>query len=286
MSVNPKPSYHLCPDFSISPPPNGHLTLGSILKNLDVDGVAHPLNIHGSTIDIPDTEVYPRDAPDSKFGLTSTLGKLRSVEGSFWAKIFGVDGLGGSLGFLRKRTDDETLTVEDVQTRYFSPTEEYMKQSLELPNVALFVNVTKMKVPLYMVTGIKVAVGAKLTKAEAKTTQVHGEGAGTDPHSGTSAGGRASYTSEDSVAVGFDGSKPFVLGFRVRKIWWKEGIRQTSDKVVGSTLEEGKSRERPSIVTNLDFIDDFTAAVGDTAGNMFVDEEGGDGIEPSIWVLP
>jgi hypothetical protein len=138
-----------------------------------------------------------------------------------------------------------------------------------------------------MVTGIKVAVGAKLTKAKTKTTQVHGEVAGTDPHSGTSAGGRASYTSEDSAAVGFDGSKPFILGFRVRKIWWKEGIRQTSDKVVGSTLEEGKSRERPSIVTNLDFIDDFTAAAaGDTAGNMFVDEEGGDGIEPSIWVLP
>lgn len=162
MSVNPKPSYHLCPDFSISPPPDGHLTLGSILKNLDVDGVAHPLDL-GSTIDIPNTEVYPRDAPDSKSGFTRTLHELRSVEGSFRAKIFGLDGLGGSLGFLRKRTDDETLTVEDLQTRYFSPTEEYMKKALELPNVALFVNVTRMKVPVYMVTGIKVAVGAKLS---------------------------------------------------------------------------------------------------------------------------
>lgn len=74
----------------------------------------------------------------------------------------------------------------------------------------------------------------------------------------------------------------------MRKIWWKEGIRQTSDKVVGSTLEDGKYRERPSIVTNLDFIDDFTADddTAATAGNIFVDEEGGVGIEPSIWVLP
>lgn len=288
MSINPRPSYHLCPDFSISPPPNGHLTLGSILKNLDVDGVAHPLNL-GSTIDIPSTEIYPRDAPDRKSRFTRTLHELRSVEGSIWAKIFGCDGLGGKLGFLSKRADDETVTVEDLQTRYFSPTEAYMKNSLELPNVALFVNVTRMKVPVYMVTGIKVAVGAKLSKAKAKTTQAYGEGAGTDFHSGTSAGGCAGYTSEGNAAGSFDGSKPFVLGFRVRKIWWKNGVRRTSDKVVGSTLEDGKCRERPSVVNGLDFMDDFT--VDDTvaaAGNpsMFVNEEGWAGIEPSVWVLP
>jgi hypothetical protein len=258
------------------------------LKNLDVDGVAHPLNL-GSTIDIPSAEIYPRDAPDSKSGFTRSLLELRSVEGSIWAKIFGWDGLGGKLGFLSKRADDETLTVEDLQTRYFSPTEAYMKNSLELPNVAVFVNVTRMKVPVYMVTGIKVAVGAKLSKAKTKTTQVYGEGGLTDYHSGTSAGGRAGYTSEDTTAGGFDGSKPFVLGFRVRKIWWKDGVRKTSDKVVGSTLGDGNCRERPNVVTGLDFMDDFT--VDDTvatAGNlsMVVNEDGWAGIEPSVWVLP
>ena len=113
MPVNPKPSYHLYPDFSISPPPNGHLTPGSTLKNPEVDGVAHSLNL-SLTIDIPGADVCPRDTPDSKSGFTRTLLELRSVEGSIWAKIFDWDDLGDNLGFLSKRADDETLTVEEL----------------------------------------------------------------------------------------------------------------------------------------------------------------------------
>jgi hypothetical protein len=286
-STSPKPSYHLCPDFSISPPPHGHLALGSILKNLDVDGVAHPLNPN-SAIAIPNTEIYPRDGPDSKTGFTRTLMELRAVEGSVWAKIFSLDGLGGKLGFLRKRTDDEILTVEDLQTRYFSPTEEYMHKSLGLPNVAIFVNVTRMKVPVYMVTGLKVAVGAKLSKAKAKTTKIDGGMGVTDPHSGTSAGGSGGYTSDDADAVGFDGSKPFVLGLRVRKIWWKDGVIQTSDNVAGSILGDGEGRGEISAATAVQFVDDFSVegAAAATPRKVYTNEERELGIEPSDWVFP
>lgn len=284
--TSPKPSYHLCPDFSISPPPDGHLTLGSILKNLDVDGVAHPLSLN-SAIVIPDTEIYPRDGPDSKTGFTRSLGELRAVEGGVWAKIFGLDGLGGNLGFLRKRRDDETLTVENLLTQYFSPTEEYMYKSLQIPNVALFVNVTRMKLPVYMVTGLKVAVGAKLSKARAKITKMDGKMGVTDPQTGTSGGGGGGYTSEDADAVGFDGSKPFVLGFRVRKIWWEDGIRRTSDKVSGTTLADDEGQDTANAAITVQFVDDFSVESADaaTAREVFTDGEEEMGIEPSNWVF-
>jgi hypothetical protein len=56
------------------------------------------------------------------------LKELRSFESSIWAKIFGWDGLGAAFSFLRKREDDETLTVEKLLLRYFIPTPEYVNR--------------------------------------------------------------------------------------------------------------------------------------------------------------
>ncbi|ENH72262.1 hypothetical protein FOC1_g10004499 [Fusarium oxysporum f. sp. cubense race 1] len=261
-STSPKPSYHLCPDFSIAPPPDGHLTLGSVLESLDVDGVAHPLNLNAA-IEIPAEHIFPRNGPDSKTGFTRTLKELRSVEASIWAKIFNLQGLGGTFNFLNKRTDDESLTVEEIQTRYFSPTEEYMTKSLELPDVASFVTVTQKKLPVYMVTGLKVAIGAKLSRVESKTKNVKAEIGASDPQGMVSAGGTGGYTSEDTSAMGFDGSTPFVLGIRVRKIWWEKGVRKTSDKVAGVALDNGGAQDKVSPVSGARFIEDFLVDDGE-----------------------
>jgi hypothetical protein len=284
MSVNPEPSYHLCPDFSISPPPDGHLTLGSIIKNLKVDGVSHPLNLN-SIVDIPPAEIFPQEGPHEITKFTRTLGELRSVEGSIWAKIFGPDGPGGKLSFLRKRTDNETLTVESLLTRYFIPTEEYMKKALETPGVAIFVGVTQREVPVYLITGLKVAVGAKLSKTRTKSTHAAGEASGTDPHTGTSAGASAAYKGDGTAVAGFDGSKPFVLGFRVRKIWWRrDGVRQTSDSVAGSVLEDADDDGEPSILAGLEF-DDF-AVSNDATIKVFEEKEDSAGVEACRWIIP
>lgn len=97
-STSPKPSCRLCPAFSIAPPPNGHLTLGPILESLDVDGVPHPLNLNAA-IEIPEEDIFPRVGPDAKTGFTRTLKELRSIETSIWAKIFSLQGLGGTFSF-------------------------------------------------------------------------------------------------------------------------------------------------------------------------------------------
>ncbi|KAH6953872.1 hypothetical protein BKA56DRAFT_708078 [Ilyonectria sp. MPI-CAGE-AT-0026] len=271
MSVNPKPSYHLCPDFSISPPPNGQLTLGSVLKNLNVDGVSHPLNLN-AVIDIPDNEIFPRDGPHSITGFSRTLKYLRSVQGSIWAWIFGPSGPGGQLSWLRSQSDDETLTVDTILTRYFSPTEEYMKKTLEAAGVVMFTRLTHMKKPIYLVTGIKVAVGAKLSQAHTSNTEASGKVVATDPNTGASGGASGSYTSSRSSAMGFDGSKPFVLGIRVRKIWWlKDGTRSTSDDVAGTVLGDSDTDEDEDIFTCAKF-DDIAIDNDDYSPDKIVEE--------------
>lgn len=285
MSFNPKPSYHLCPSFTIPPPPNGHIDLGSILKNLDTDGVDHPINIY-CRIPVPEKLKYPLNGPDSKEGFTRTLKELRAVEASIWAKIFSLGGV--RFNFLRGRSDDETLTVEKILTRYFSPTEEYMSEALAQSHVDTHLEGTSKREPVYMVTGYMYVEGAKLTKKKNTTTRVGGEASATDPNSGTSGGAKGGYTGEGSSSSGFDGSTPFILGLRVRKIWWdkKDGTRKVLDKVVGATLDDhGPSKE--SILNGLEFEDDFVAHEEHTKGSdVFDNEEAGLGLGPSLWAIP
>ncbi|KFZ19829.1 hypothetical protein V501_00446 [Pseudogymnoascus sp. VKM F-4519 (FW-2642)] len=238
--INPKASYHLCPDFSIAPPPNGPLNLGSILKSLDVDDLA-PLS-EDSRIEVSAERIFPRHGPDIKNGFSCTLSPLGSSEFGIWAKI------SASIIFswLRKRNAGETLTIKELKTTYFNPTDEYMAETLASPNVYAFIQVTKKKAPLYMITGIKAAAGASLSKNKGKVTSVTGEGGATEPHSMTQAGGKASFTSEDKAAASFESSTEFILGYRVRKIFWNE--MQASDKVGGSTLEDDDKGARKAYV--------------------------------------
>jgi len=285
MSINPKPSYHLCPDFSIAAPPNGPLDLGSVLPSLDVDGLL-PLN-EDLRIPVPADRILPRGGPDVKRGFSSTMSRLRSAEAGIWAKIFGMDNLGGELGWLHKRNEDKTLTIKELRTTYFNPTNEYMAQTLALRNVDAFVQATRKKAPLYMITGIKVAVGAMLSETKGKTDEVTAKGGAVEPNSMTDVGGKIGFTNEDKAAVGFEDSTDFVLGYRLRKIYWKNGVMKTSDKVAGSTLEEGRAQPTASVLADVEVVDDFTTEDELTAtGRVFVHEEGLGGIEPSVWVLP
>ncbi|KAI8725662.1 hypothetical protein NCS52_00137800 [Fusarium sp. LHS14.1] len=276
-SFSPQPSFHLCPDFNISPPPDGHLELGSVLRGIDLNSVLSPLDC-GDTVEIPASQKTFRS---EKTGFSRTLKELRGIKGSIWAKIFGSDGLGGMLSFLRKRENDEILTVQKLLVHYFIPTPEYMKQALEIDNVAFHINNTKRKKPVYLVTGLMWTEGAKLSKISSKKSQVNSQAAATDPHSGTTAGATASYENEESLASSFDGSTPFILGIRVRKIWWdKGGLRQEEEDIVGATLGDSNAMNE-GVLQGLRYADDV-----EVPGQNIIDEKQMGAEEPITWILP
>ncbi|KAL2883181.1 hypothetical protein SGCOL_001369 [Colletotrichum sp. CLE4] len=254
-SFSPQPSFHLCPDFSIAPPPKGHLKLGSVLRGLDHNSVFSPLDI-GDTVEVPDSQLFPLDKPSEKTGFTRSLRELRGLEGSIWAKVFGSDGLGAMFSFLRNRENDEILTVKKLFVQYFIPTSEYMKNALQIDGVAFHIDNTKHIKPVYLVTGLMWTAGAKLSKVQSKKNKVSGHAAATDPYSGTTAGAKGAYESEEVLATSFDGSTPFILGIRVRKIWWdKSSVRHDTEDIVGATLGECKSKD-DGILDGIKFVDD------------------------------
>jgi hypothetical protein len=219
-----------------------------------------------------------------KTGFSRSLKELRSLEGSIWAKIFGWDGLGAMFSFLRKREDDEALTVEKLLVRYFVPTSEYVKQALEVDGVAFHIKNTKLRKPVYLVTGLMWTEGAKLSKIQSKKNRFSGQGAATDSHSGTAGGASGPYESEEILSSSFDGSTPFILGIRVRKIWWdKEGTRQDVHDDVGATLS-GRKEKKMDVLDGLRSADDDEA--DGATGQTIVDETQLGEANPVTWVWP
>lgn len=277
-SFSSQPAYHLCPDFNIPPPPDGHLELGSVLRGLDFNSVYSPLDA-GDVVEIPDAELKPIS---EKTGFSRTLKELRGVEGSIWAKIFGSDGLGAIFSFLRKRENDETLTVKKLFAQYFIPTPEYMKKALEIDNVALHINATKRKKPVYLVTGLMWTEGAKLSKVQSLGSKASGQAGATDPHSGTTSGASGTCEGEESFSSSFDGATPFILGIRVRKIWWgRDGVRLEEEDIVGATLGDSKEMNE-GVLDGLRYADD---EVANAAGQNIIDESQLGEVDPVTWIL-
>ncbi|PKK50415.1 hypothetical protein CI102_7517 [Trichoderma harzianum] len=251
-SFSPQPSFHLCPDFSIAPPPNGQLELGFVLRGLDL---------------------RPLDKPSEKVGFSRSLEELRGLEVSIWENIFGNEGLGGALSFLRNRENDETLIVEKLFVRYFIPTFEYTKIALK----------SMRKKPVHMVTGLMWTEGAKLSKVQSRIRSNSGQVVATDPNSGTVGGARVVYGIKETASSSFDGSMPFILGIRVRKIWWdRDGVRHDIKGIAGATLGEFKAKNE-GVLDLLKFIDD---EVDIAIGKTIVDENQMGKEGPVTWVLP
>ncbi|KAI0101529.1 hypothetical protein GGR51DRAFT_530051 [Nemania sp. FL0031] len=266
------PSFHVCPDFHIEPPPYGHLNLGSILSGLDAGSVRAPLN-RRSVIPVMDTYKYPKSGPYRKDGWSLSLSQLQSIEGGIWARIFTSKGAGAGLEFHQAPSGEDILTVEHTFVQYFFPTEEYMKRSLEIDGVDCFVSVSRKKLPLYMVTGLMWAVGANWSHVSRKERTFKGE---------------AGYGGEDSLSTTFGRSKPLLLGIRVRKIWWDKSRKtKKNDDVVGRTCRSNQIRSE-QLNDGLIWQDDFTVdenAEPSVLDKVIVDESKLMSEDPIVWVL-
>lgn len=184
--------------------------------------------------------------------------------------------------FERSRENEEILTVERVYVRYFLPTQAYMKAALKVDGVSFYINNTKRKKPVYLITGLMWTEGAKFSKLQSNRNGVSGQLSVTDPTSIASVGQRGACDSGQNSSSSFDGSAHFILGIRVRKIWWdKAGLRHEIEDTVGATLS-GFKVEDESAMKGLQFVDDEVSSTTRT----IVDESWSRELGTITWVLP
>ncbi|KAH0426570.1 hypothetical protein CcaCcLH18_10254 [Colletotrichum camelliae] len=208
MAATQYATYHLAPNFSMSPPPDGPLHLGSI-----IDDLRNPEPVNEGAINPPE-KVYN----DTKMGFTASRSKMKGGQFGIWAKAVGIDGLGVEASANYTTTSEVTYRFESIDTEYFHANDDYITSAMNKEDVKEFMQGNRND-PVYIVTGLKIArrPTVRVRSEKKKGAKV---GASINQPWGlpidTGVGGTT--TNEDTEEMEFEASGDFVIGIRVKKV--------------------------------------------------------------------
>jgi hypothetical protein len=143
--------YHSPPNYSINPPDKGgFLKLGSIIKSIDT--ADEPLN-HAYYLDIPEGTRQTHH----QTGFTARLSGMTRGDFGVWAKLVGVDAVGGQLSWALSRSEEDVYHFREVYTEYFVTSMDYARDCMAQDDVDIYIS--ESEAPVCMVTGLKTARG-------------------------------------------------------------------------------------------------------------------------------
>ncbi|KAI6764373.1 hypothetical protein HG530_008162 [Fusarium avenaceum] len=203
--------YFLAPNFTTAPPPEGPIKLGSILRNItEFD----PLNRQVKTI--TGTSQSPVHIQDS---VEIRLLELHAANVSFRARALGLLGLGAGASIERAKDSNNVISCKHLETHTFNPTDSYIEESMKNKDVKAFMRSSRFRVPVYMVTGLKVARGSSATTSTHRHMSVEQDVSVLPPEASVAVGTSARYSTDSSQGVKWDNSMDFIVAFKVKKIW-------------------------------------------------------------------
>ncbi|KAF4440433.1 major facilitator superfamily MFS-1 [Fusarium austroafricanum] len=278
--MDAKPTYHLPPNFSTPPPSEGGpFYLGTVLRDFEQKEQMRPLN-RGEEQRIVIAEKYS----DHKRGFAATRKKLKSGELGLWAKFLGLEGVGGEASISAGRSDTDT-----VETEYFYPDSTYISDCLNLSDVEDYLKGVRYRKPVYLVTGIKVGMGA--TVRMERGTEINGKlegGVNISKVAGMQLGPKVQGKLEDQPTCVFTKSSNIVVGLQCLKVYhgksdrfsalFGNGKAKTKSEYVTSGAAFHGESSKVLEVRNTDFIvgdpsDDRPGLIGCTDGE-------------DIWMVP
>ncbi|KAH8742704.1 hypothetical protein F5883DRAFT_513033 [Diaporthe sp. PMI_573] len=195
-------------------PPEGPIQLGNVLTSIQKPD--QPL--HRAPLPIA-SEMFSSEKTEVEYS------KEKLVEGKFsiLTKFLSILGVGVDVGANRKNSDDEVYSFNRVQTLQFVPKEDYIQKCIEAENVRRYLDRSRYRKPVYIITGIKIVYGSK---AKSHKSRAHGGKLGVAVDGTIWSGGTAPVSVEPGVeanketktGTSWEGSSDFVFAFRVRKV--------------------------------------------------------------------
>lgn len=278
MSIRTIPTYHPAPNFSIPPPDvNGPLRLGTLLVDLHDPTPLNPAD----RIPIQDEEIFRSHLA----GFRTKKRQQGNTELGIFARLLGLDGIGGMLSINGTQARDEMLSVARLDTEFFIPSLEYIKLAVEAPSVRTFCRATRGRLPMFLITGIKVARGASASVVRTRTV-----GGGVKGSPGTSIGQvelgvnvEGEIRREDDMS--FEDASDFVLAYRVARIRMKKDGVQAQTYTRGATMLADDAQDVVDRdIGELEVIYDFSTE-NIEADDVLLDETGIADPELCKWVL-
>lgn len=228
--ANVKRSYFLAPNWTYEA--DGPIALGSIIT--DPRCPEDSLNAE-SEIPLPMINV-----DSTKADYRAVLGQSRDIGVGVSASILSFLGVGGDLTVHKTKNQVHAFDIKRLRTQQFAPALDYVEANMQLPNVQRYLQDTKFRRDLYMITGIQIAYGGSIssfsTTQHGYSTQigVNGIPAGVPleigPHLSSSA--------EKTAGISFGPATEFVFAYRLKKIIYMKKTKSVKmrDHVKGTTL--------------------------------------------------
>ena len=211
--INQKPTYHLAPNFTTQPFPKGPLELGTVVEDIEL---FRPLNQGSNRIEIAKGERYT----DTKEGISASVSKSASGEAGFLAKVLDRS-IGGEASLKGQRNKEDVYTIAKLVTHNIFPSRKYINDTLKLPVVLEYLVDTKYQDPVYLITGVKLAMGA--TIAIKRDSELEGEAAaGVKAQAGpidVDVEAKAKAAGKSAVSTTHTKPANFVIGIQVLKLY-------------------------------------------------------------------
>ncbi|ETS87208.1 hypothetical protein PFICI_01036 [Pestalotiopsis fici W106-1] len=227
-------------------PPEGPIKLGNVIRA--VGEPEQPL----FTAPLPAaSEVFTSE----KFNVEYTKEKLREGRFSILTKFLSILGVGINVGADWQDSNAELYGFKSVETTQFIPKEDYIQKCIEADAVRLYLDRSRYRKPVYIITGIKTVYGAR---AKSYKHKQHGGEVGIAVDGTIWSGGTAPLSVEPGVGgkrvttteTTWEGSSDFVFAFRVHKIHVNrktQAVDESHDYTKGALLDSKTDKIRDAL---------------------------------------
>jgi hypothetical protein len=154
---------------------------------------------------------------------------------SLWIRFLEFVGIEASGSIQWSKGNADLYTIPRLETKFIEPSKEYIEKVCCNAEIVAHLAETDFEMPLYMVTGVKVAYGAAMAWDRWSHTTAGAKLAGDGAPGGMPVGGGAQARVDDSKTgkQGFRTSSPIVFAFQVREIYYDKNLKlqnKTVDK--------------------------------------------------------
>lgn len=138
----------------------------------------------------------------------------------------------GELSFTQLQSAAEDLEFDVLETKYFLPDDEYFAQAINDPGVQAYFQVCNWRKPVYMITGIKIARGSKVTSERntERSAQAEIKVDATDLGVPVEVGPEATWESKKKSGVSYAGSTDYIFAYQLTRMKPKRKGRGSSNE--------------------------------------------------------
>ena len=227
-------TYFLAPSFDYVP--DRYIDLGRIIVDPSDPGTS--LN--------PDSPKPPLSSVQTfiQKDCEKAIEQRENVKVGIWARFAGQFGI-GNFGVSTNSVKNDVYKFQELETRLFQPTDEYIEETLQCPKVVQFAAKSRYRKPLFMITGVKIARGANISREVIKARELSAK-VGVDGMPGgvpvvVAVGGEVSELLREKEK--FDAPSDFVFAFRLRKIFYEKGSVQHREFTKGALFGLGDGED-------------------------------------------